>query len=97
VYPLQVEGGGDQAPFAFDSLKATEQELTEAHHLLYNPEGGFYGRLAPAIELSPLGRLEAVFQVRSCPPGIGSPAGSKSVRFRCPKLNRPGFSGGSFI
>jgi hypothetical protein len=39
VHLLQVEGSADQAPFAFGSPKATEQELAEAHHLLDDPDG----------------------------------------------------------
>jgi hypothetical protein len=61
VYPLYVEGGRNWTQFPFDSPKATKQELTEAHHLLDNPEGEIYGRLASTIDLSSLGHLEAVF------------------------------------
>src|SRR3974377_2015957 len=56
--PLHVRGHRDEAPLTLDLVKATQEELTEAHHRFDDAEHRFRNLLAQGIELLAFGRLQ---------------------------------------
>src|SRR6266852_1958223 len=60
VHPLHVPGHRDEAPLTLDLVKATQEELTEAHHRFDDAEHRFRNLLAQGIELLAFGRLQTM-------------------------------------
>ena len=48
--PFQIPCEAYQLPFAFNRREAAEEEGTESHNLLDNPEDGFHSALARCID-----------------------------------------------
>jgi hypothetical protein len=44
--PLQIEGHGDQFPFASHGMEFAQRELAETHHMINDPKHGFNGAFA---------------------------------------------------
>src|SRR5258708_19645035 len=60
VHPLHVPGHRDEAPLTLDLVKATQEELAEAHHRFDDAEHRFRNLLAQGIELLAFGRLQTM-------------------------------------
>src|SRR5260370_28895528 len=60
VHPLHVPSHRDEAPLTLDLVKATQEELTEAHHRFDDAEHRFRNLLAQGIELLAFGRLQTM-------------------------------------
>src|SRR5258707_2692811 len=60
VHPLHVLGHRDEAPLTLDLVKATQEELTEAHHRFDDAEHRFRNLLAQGVELLAFGRLQTM-------------------------------------
>src|SRR5258708_13187040 len=60
VHPLHVPGHRDEAPLTLDLVKATQEELTEAHHRFDDAEHRFRNLLAQGVELLAFGRLQTM-------------------------------------
>src|SRR5260370_5271878 len=60
VHPLHVPSHRDEAPLTLDLVKATQEELTEAHHRFDDAEHRFRNLLAQGIELLAFRRLQTM-------------------------------------
>jgi len=60
VHPLEIEGQGHEGPFPGRGGESPERELSEAHHLLDDPEHGFHRRFAGGVEGAPGLGLESL-------------------------------------
>jgi hypothetical protein len=46
MHPLQIEGHGDQFPFAGHGMQFAQRELAENHHIFDDPKHGLNGAFA---------------------------------------------------